>query len=197
MAVILAALVAAVLLGASTAGWFRYRTRRLRASFGPELKTVALEYDGMREADRELRRRVSLHKSLRLRAIDARDREFHTASWGHLQAEFVDSPSLALAAAGRLVSTVLDARGYPDGDEEGQLALLSVRYATCLAGYRAAQQTRRRATQGAAAVPTEALRLAMLSYRALFTELLGDPGAAAPVQRGEAWMKRNNMEVKL
>ena len=197
MAVIITVLFAAVFLGAAASGWLRFKKRRLRESFGPELKTVAAEHAGVREVDRELRRRTSLHNDLSLRAIGAQDREFYTTSWENLQGEFVDSPSLALATAERLVATVLDARGYPGGDEEEQLALLSVKYATSLAGFRAAQQTSRRTTQDSAATPTEELRRAMLSYHSLFTELLGDPDAAMPVAAGtsDTAPKRDNQEV--
>jgi len=184
MAVIITALIAAVFLGASATGWLRYRKRRLRASFGPELRTVALEHEGVREVDRELRRRANLYSDLSLHEIGPRDREFYATSWEHLQGEFVDSPSLSLATAEQLVATVLDARGYPGGDEEEQLALLSVKHAASLAGFRAARQTSRRAKQDSATTPTEELRRAMLSYHALFIELLGDPDAAISVAAG-------------
>lgn len=198
MAVIIAVLFAAVFLGAAATGWRRYEKRKLRASFGPELKTVAMEHDGVREVDRELRRRTSLHNDLSLRAIGTEDREFYNSSWEHLQGEFVDSPSLSLATAERLVATVLDARGYPGADEEEQLALFSVKYATSLAGFRAAQQTSRRVAQDSAATATEELRRAMLSYHALFTELLGDPDAAMPVAAGTTSTapKHRDQEVK-
>jgi hypothetical protein len=197
MAVIIAVLFAAVFLGAAATGWRRYEKRRLRASFGPELKTVASEHESVRDVDRELRRRTSLHNDLNLREIGTQDREFYNDSWEHLQGEFVDSPSLSLATAERLVATVLAARGYPGGDEEEQLALLSVKYATSLAGFRAAQQTSRRVTQNPGATSTEELRRAMLSYHALFTELLGDPDPATPVAAGNTGTapKRHDQEV--
>jgi hypothetical protein len=75
MAVIIAVLFAAVFLGAAAAGWCRYVKRRLRAPFGPKLKTVASEHEGVRKVDRE----------------------FYNNSWEHLQGEFVDGPSLSLA----------------------------------------------------------------------------------------------------
>jgi hypothetical protein len=184
MAVIITVLIAAVFLGSSATGWLRYKKRRMRASFGPELKTVALEHEGVREVDRELRRRTNLYSDLSLHAIGTQDREFYATSWENLQGEFVDSPSLALATAERLVAAVLDARGYPGGDEKEQFALLSVKHSPSLAGFRAAQQTSRRAAQDSAATPTEELRRAMLAYHALFTELLGDPDAAIPMAVG-------------
>jgi hypothetical protein len=185
MAFIMAILVGAVFLGAAAGGWFRYKKRRLRASFGPELRTVALEHEGVREVDRELRRRTRLHKDLTLHPIGAQDREFYATSWEHLQGEFVDDPSLSLATAEKLVATVLAARGYPGGDQEEQLALLSVDHADSLAGYRAAQEISRQATQGTGLIPTEELRRAVVSYHTLFTELLGDPDVAMTGADGE------------
>lgn len=185
MVVIITVLFAAVFLGAAGAGWLRFNKRRLRASFGPELATVALAHEGVREVDRELRRRTRLHRDLTLHPIGPQDREFYATSWEHLQGEFVDDPTLALATAEQLVATVLGARGYPGGDQDEQLALLSVDFADSLAGYRAAQHTSRRATQDTVLTPTEELRQAMVSYHTLFTELLGDPGAATPGKADE------------
>jgi hypothetical protein len=175
MAIIIASLVGAVFLGAAGGGWFRYKKRRLRASFGPEVATVASEHESVRAVDRELRRRKSLHDDLNLRPISAQDREFYATSWEHLQGEFVDDPSLALITAERLVTTVLETRGYPGADNDEQLALLSVEHADSLAGYRTAQRIGVLAKQGSVVIPTEELRCAMVSYHELFTELLGDP----------------------
>jgi hypothetical protein len=199
MAIIITILVGAVFLGAAGGGWLRYNKRRLRASFGPEVGTVALEHESVRAVDRELRRRKSLHDDLSLRPISAQDREFYATSWEHLQGEFVDDPSLALASAERLVTTVLETRGYPGADNDEQLALLSVEHADSLAGYRAAQQTSRDAKQDSVAVPTEELRRAMVSYHRLFTELLADPDASMTGAANEQTTspKRHGQEAKI
>ena len=175
MAILITIIVIAVVLIAAAAGWVSYSKRRLRASFGPELETVAQDQGSARKVDRELRRRKKEHDALELRVIGPQDQAYYATTWEHLQGEFLDDPSLALTSAEKLVATVLTARGYPGDDAEEQLALLSVEHADSLAGYRAAQATSRRALEDPTSVPTEELRQAMLSYLALFNELLTDP----------------------
>jgi hypothetical protein len=176
MAILITIIVVVVVLIAAGAAWNNYSKRKLRASFGPEVETVAQDQGSARNVDRELRRRKKEHDALPLRTIEPADREYYATSWQNLQAGFLDDPSLALTGAEKLVATVLTARGYPGDDAEEQLALLSVEHADSLAGYRAAQATGRRALEDPNGVPTEELRQAMLSYLALFNELLGDPG---------------------
>jgi len=176
MTIIIVVFIAIVFLGAAAGGWVRYTKRRLRASFGPEVLTVARQENGnVRDVDRELRRRKNLHDDLDLHPISAQDQELYAASWKRLQGEFLDDPSASLTLAAQLVATVLDARGYPGGDTEEQLALLSVEHANSLADYRAAQRTSRRAEQNPDSIPTEEFRQALLSYHAMFTELLTQP----------------------
>lgn len=186
MAILITIVLAVAFLGAAAGGWIRYRKRRLRASFGPELKTVARDHGSPRKVDRELRRRKKQHDALELHAIGAEDRAYYAATWEHLQGEFLDDPSLSLTSAERLVATVLEARGYPGADVEEQLALLSVEHADSLAGYRSAQQLSRRALEDPTKIPTEELRQAMLSYLTLFNELLTDPSGQTPPTTGES-----------
>lgn len=186
MAILITIIVAVVFVGAAAAGWVRYRQRRLRASFGPELKTVAREQGSPRKVDRELRRRKKRHDELDLRTISPEDRAYYATTWENLQGEFLDDPSLALTGAERLVATVLEARGYPGDDAEERLALLSVEHADSLAGYRTAQAVSRRALEDATDIPTEELRQAMLSYLTLFNELLTDPGSEPATRTGGA-----------
>jgi hypothetical protein len=184
MIIIIAIIVAAVLVGAAAAGWASYDKRRLRASFGPEYETVAQDLDTPREVDRELRRRKNAHDGLNLQTVSAQDRESYAESWAHLQAEFLDDPALSLNNAEHLVATLLKTTGYPGGDPDEQLALLSVEHANSLADYRAAQQISRHAKADPASTPTEEMRQALLSYHVLFTELLTDPAAATSTTAG-------------
>ena len=176
MTILITIIIVAVLLVAAAAGWANYRKRSLRASFGAEVQTVEQEHGSSREVDRELRRRKKRHEELPLRVIGPEDREQYTTAWEQVQGEFLNDPSLALSHAEKLVATVLEARGYPGGEPEEQLALLSVEHADSLAGYRTAQHASRRAAENPTSVPTEELRQAMLSYLTLFDELLADPG---------------------
>ncbi|WP_375155173.1 hypothetical protein [Micromonospora sp. 4G55] len=74
-------------------------------------------------------------------------------------------------------------RGYPTGDFSDQIAHLSVDHARTLAHYRDAHEIRVRNERGEAS--TEELRQAVVHYRALFADLLGEEpvGHRPPEQR--------------
>lgn len=180
LVVVIIAIIAAVLfLGSAVIYRANQGKRSLRKSFGPEYETVAQEHDSSREVDRELLRRKQLHDQLNLHAISVNDQAYFATSWEHLQGEFVEDPAVALRSAGRLVTRLLDARGYPGGDAGEQLALLSVKHANVLADYRRAQRISEHTLTTSAPIPTEELRQALLSYHALSDELMAEPGALA------------------
>jgi len=174
---IIAIAAAFLLLGSAAVGWIGLRKRSLRTSFGPEYETVAQEHDSRQDVDRELLRRRRVYDRLSLHPVSAADQEYYIASWGHLQGEFLDSPALALRSAGELVSQLLDARGYPGNESGERLALLSVKHADALGDYRRAQRITEHVRGTSAPVPTEEIRQALLSYHALFNELMAVPGA--------------------
>jgi len=71
------------------------------------------------------------------------------------------------------MTTVMTERGYPTGEDEQVLADLSVEHAQTVGHFRAAQDLSRNAATGKAA--TEDLRQALIHYRELFSDLLGEP----------------------
>jgi hypothetical protein len=71
------------------------------------------------------------------------------------------------------VAAVMTERGYPVEQHDQVLADLSVEHSGALDRYRAAEEISGRAAAGTAS--TEDLRQAMVHYRALFGELLGEP----------------------
>jgi uncharacterized protein (DUF952 family) len=73
------------------------------------------------------------------------------------------------------VEAVMTELGYPAEGPDQVLADLSVDHAATLGHFRAAEQTSRNAAAGTAS--TEDLRLAMIDYRALFRDLVGEPQA--------------------
>jgi hypothetical protein len=83
---------------------------------------------------------------------------------------FVDDPDGAVAAADRLVSQVMAARGYPIEDFDTRAADLSVDHPTVVENYRIARALALRRERKEAG--TEELRQAVVNYRALFNELL-------------------------
>jgi hypothetical protein len=77
-----------------------------------------------------------------------------------------------------LVTSVMKDRGYPTEGHDQIMADLSVEHAGTLDHFRAAHQISMQAE--ADTVGTEDLRLAMLHYRALFSDLLGQPTESGP-----------------
>ena len=77
-----------------------------------------------------------------------------------------------MARADELLTNVMAARGYPMTDFEQRAADLSVDHAEVVANYRAGHDIATRRSEGPAG--TEALRQAMIHYRALFEELVGE-----------------------
>ncbi|MCZ7435760.1 hypothetical protein O7598_05080 [Micromonospora sp. WMMC241] len=159
------------------------RRRALRQRFGPEYDRAVQEQDSRGAAERELRERERRHAELELTPLSPESRARYAAAWEEVQVRFVDSPSEAVGEADELVSALITERGYPTGDFSDQIAHLSVEHARTLTHYRDAHEIRQRNERGEAG--TEDLRQALVHYRALFADLLGeDPvGQRAPEQR--------------
>ena len=148
------------------------RRRALRQRFGPEYDRVVESTEDRRAAERELRDRERRHAELELRPLDPASRERYSASWEEIQARFVDAPNEAVGEADELVTRLVAERGYPTGDYDDQLAHLSVEHARTLDHYRKAHEINERNSRGEAT--TEQLRQALVHYRALFADLLGE-----------------------
>jgi hypothetical protein len=161
------------------------RRRKLQQRFGPEYDRVVGETHSHRKANSELAERERRVRSLDIRPLDETVRAKYAGEWASIQERFVDQPEQAVAQAGMLVTSVMKDRGYPTEDYDQILADLSVEHANTLDHYRAANQVSLQAGEGTAS--TEDLRLAMLHYRALFGDLLGQPEGTgtAPVATGQ------------
>lgn len=174
---VLVILIVAVLLLVAVAVVFT-RRRALRQRFGPEYDRVVESTDDRRAAERELRERERRHAELELRPLDPAARERYAASWEEIQIRFVDAPEQAVGEADDLVTQLITERGYPTGSYDDQLAQLSVEHARTLDHYRQAHDIRERNARGEAT--TEQLRQALVHYRALFADLLGDEPSHVP-----------------
>ncbi|MBP1785256.1 MULTISPECIES: hypothetical protein [Micromonospora] len=148
------------------------RRRALRERFGPEYDRVVAEQDSRGAAERELRERERRHAELELTPLSPESRARYAAAWEELQVRFVDSPAETVGEADELVSRLIAERGYPTGDFSDQIAHLSVEHARTLTHYRDAHEIRQRNERGEAG--TEDLRQALVHYRALFADLLGE-----------------------
>ncbi len=166
-------IVAALLVGLSA----MRRRRRLQDRFGPEYDRAVDEHGGRREAEAELAERERRVRQLDIKPLSPTARAQYASEWAAVQERFVDAPQSAVTGAQTLVTAVMKDRGYPTEAFDQIVADLSVEHAATLDHFRAAHDISQRATSGTAS--TEDLRQAMVHYRALFTELLGQPGTSA------------------
>ncbi|MFG2057034.1 hypothetical protein ACGFI9_23735 [Micromonospora sp. NPDC048930] len=181
--VVVTVIVVLVLAALAAVAVVAGRRRALRQRFGPEYDRVVAEQDSRSAAERELRERERRHAELALTPLSPESRARYAAAWEELQVRFVDSPAETVGDADELVSRLIAERGYPAGDFSEQAAHLSVEHARTLGHYRDAHEIRLRNERGEAG--TEDLRQALVHYRALFADLLGeDPvGPRPPEQR--------------
>jgi len=158
------------------------RRRHLQERFGPEYDRTVQERESRRDAERELASREKRYGQLDIRPLSPAQRDSYTLDWKRVQERFVDTPDTAVSEADRLVTALMGDRGYPTEGFDQQAADLSVAHARTLEHYRIAHDINGRAGRGAS---TEDLRLAMVHYRALFEELLGDDDQVRPDDRDE------------
>jgi hypothetical protein len=169
-----------VVLAAGIAIWFFMRKRRtagLRSQFGEaEYARTLKEGGSRRQAEAALDKRADRVEGLHIRPLSPGDRARFVESWGRIQARFVDGPGSAVADADRLLGDVMSTRAYPLGDFEQRAADISVDHPLVLENYRIAHQSALLQAQGKAS--TEDLRQAMIHFRTLFEELVGEPEKA-------------------
>jgi len=175
----IATVVAVVIIVAIAAVLFirRQSSQRLKSRFGPEYSRAVEESGGAKEAEAQLQVRAARVKKYRLQPLSTEDKARFAAAWRGIQARFVDDPRDATAGADDLLGQVMSARGYPDGDFDQRLEDLSVDHAQTVQNYRAAHDVVLRHTRGEAS--TEDLRKAMIDYRALVDDLVGEPATLA------------------
>lgn len=154
------------------------RRRRLREKFGPEYDRAVSEHDSKRQAEAELAERERRVRQLNIRPLDPTARARYSAEWTAVQEQFVDAPQAAVAGAQTLIVAVMKDRGYPTEGYDQTVADLSVEHASTMDRFRVAHTISERAAAGSAS--TEDLRQAMVDYRALFAELLGEPAETTP-----------------
>jgi hypothetical protein len=112
--------------------------------------------------------------SFSLRRLSPQQVDMFTDGWMKVQNQFVDDPQGAVSRADVLLTEVMEARGYPIVDFDRRSADLSVDHPEVVQNYRSAHDIAIRHARGEA--DTEDLRQAMIHYRALFEELVHEPG---------------------
>ncbi|MFY1596081.1 hypothetical protein [Micromonospora sp. WMMD737] len=177
--IVVIVLVVLVIAAVAVAARSYARRRALRSRFGPEYDRAVAEQDSRTAAERELRERERRHAELTLTPLAPESRARYSAAWEELQVRFVDSPAETVGEADELVTRLIAERGYPTGEFSDQIAHLSVEHARTLGHYRDAHDIHLRNSRGEAS--TEELRQAVVHYRALFADLLGEePVGARP-----------------
>ncbi|HYK23157.1 MAG TPA: hypothetical protein VEU75_00675 [Candidatus Acidoferrum sp.] len=169
--ILLVVLVAVILIAA--VGFLlsrKKRSQRLRERFGPEYDRVVRKEGEVRRAEGVLEMRSKRREKFELRPLSSTMRDDFTQRWLTVQSQFVDDPKASVSRADRLVSEVMQARGYPMADFEQRAADISVDYPVVVENYRAAHDIALRHNRGQAS--TEDLRKAMVHYRSLFDGLL-------------------------
>jgi hypothetical protein len=161
IALIVVAAVAAVALA-------QMRRARMRRQFGPEYDRLVKEL-GSKKADAELSARRRRADELGIQPLSSKQQYEYVDDWTTIQERFVDTPADAVTAADTLIWDVMRTRGYPADNREASLEALSVYHAGSLYGYRQVGEVKLESAS------TEDLRKALISYRALFEDLLGAP----------------------
>ena len=178
--IVAAATIVVGVIVAAIATWLSLRKRRtenLRTQFGRAEYDRAVKEDGSRRhAEAGLKERNERVESLPIRALAPGDRARFIESWQRIQARFVDGPGGSVTEADQLLGDVMSTRGYPVSDFEQRAADISVDHPTVLQNYRTAHEIAVRQAEGLA--NTEDLRQAMIHYRTLFEELVGQPELA-------------------
>jgi hypothetical protein len=169
--VIIAAVVIVVVGAVAWASGSR-RRHHLQDRFGPEYDRTVEGADHRRDAERDLRDREARHDELDLHPLSDASRERYTKQWQDMQSGFVDRPQVAVADADRLITDLMRERGYPVDDFETRSGLVSVDHPDVVENYRTAHGIAERTITGRTS--TEDLRQAVISYRALFDEMLVD-----------------------
>jgi hypothetical protein len=172
-------IAAVVVVAIAAVAWVyaqRQRRVRLRSHFGPEYERAVHETGSAAKAEALLAERAKRVRDLKIRRLSREQAETFAQEWKRIQGMFVDDPDGAVAAADRLVTEVMTARGYPLEDFETRAADLSVEHPRVVENYRIARALAVRRSRGEAG--TEELRQAVVNYRALFDDLLKtDEGA--------------------
>lgn len=148
------------------------RSRRLQERFGPEYDRTVRTTGDRAAAERELAERTERVKRMHIEELPAGARERYTEEWRTVQTRFVDEPSVALQQADALVTNVMRDRGYPMDNFDQTVADISPDHPGVVENYRIAHDIAGRTVRGEAT--TEDQRQAMVHYRTLFTDLLGN-----------------------
>jgi len=164
-----------VVIVVALVAYFLYRNRRtaaLRDSFGDEYDRTVDEAGSRAKAEAALHERQERVAKLEIRPLDERERMEFSRDWRNTKAVFVDSPVEAVHHADRLLSDIMQARGYPMADFDRRYEDLTVDHGEVARHYRYGHDIVMRHGKGQAS--TEDLRQAMIHFEALFDDLVNE-----------------------
>ena len=172
LVIIVIVVVALLAVGAIAFMQRNKKSEHLQERFGPEYDRAVEETGTRSEAEKQLAAREQRVDRFNMRELSPEERGLFSDQWKKVQSDFVNSPETAILAADELVQKVMLARGYPMADFDQRAADLSVNYGPTVDSYRSAHSISESHRQSPRS--TEELRQAMVQYRALFVELLGE-----------------------
>ena len=146
------------------------RTDSLRGQFGSEYDQATSEGGSRRAGESELAERMERRDELDIRQLDPATAERYRNEWQGVQARFVDSPGDALGEADRMITSVMQERGYPMDDFDQRSSDISVDHPDVVDDYRAGHAISLANDHGQAS--TEDMRQAMVHYRSLFERMV-------------------------
>ena len=167
------AIVAIVVVVGALLAWLfiqRKRTQELRDKFGDEYDRTVNTHGKRRDAEADLIEREERVKKLDIRPLTTSERDRYTTEWTATKALFVDSPVEAVAKADRLLTDVMNTRGYPMADFDKRHADLTVDHGEVAKHYLTGHEIADRSSDAT----TEELRRAINHYEALFSEMTSD-----------------------
>lgn len=172
---ILIAVLVGVILLVIVGIWLAVQRRRsdaLRARFGDEYDRTVESAGGRGAAEANLAARERRVKDLDIRPLTPAERDGFSTEWQEVKAVFVDSPAEAVLHADRMLTKMMQARGFPMADFDRRYEDLTVHHAETARHYRAGNEITLRQNRGEAT--TEELRQAMKHYETLFDHLVSD-----------------------
>ena len=155
--------------------WSRSRhSAAMRAKYGQEYDQVVARAGGTYRGENELHAREERVAQFNIIPLSESRRAEFVTKWRDIQTLFVDDPAGAVTRADLLLGEVMQERGYPVVDFDQRAADLSVAHPEVVQNYRAGHDIALRHARNEAT--TEDMRQAMIHYRALFDDLVNEPG---------------------
>lgn len=167
------AIVLIVLIVGALLAWLfiqRQRTQGLRDKFGDEYDRTIDARGGRRDAEADLIEREERVKKFDIRPLTTAERDRYAADWKETKALFVDSPVEAVSRADRLLTDVMNTRGYPMADFDNRHADLTVDHGDVAKHYLTGHEIADRSSDAT----TEELRRAINHYEALYGEMTSE-----------------------